>query len=142
MARTLLINQLDKLIVELEKEYNHYITCAKEVKSKIEILKATKEIAGGKSNKVSQKRKYTLMFKRPLKSLLSQVLKESIEEYRSTVDITGRMLILDEQPEVLKTDERYITPVKRALKALIKQDIVLMDIKGTQPETIFWKLKT
>ncbi|MFU2113736.1 hypothetical protein ACLRAI_02615 [[Pasteurella] aerogenes] len=51
MARSLLINQLDKLSVDLEKEYSLYITCAEESNSKIAILRKTKSIAIEQLNK-------------------------------------------------------------------------------------------
>lgn len=141
MARSLLINQLDKLIVDLEKEYRFYITYAEEINSKIAVLRKTKSIAIEKLNKKFPKKEYKRAFKHSLKMLLSQVLKENRDTFLSTVEITEKMLALDGQDTSLKLEEFYITAVKRAFRELLKQDIVLVDKKGRNPNATFWKLK-
>ena len=73
--------------------------------------------------------------------LLSQVLKENRDTFLSTVEITEKMLALNGQDTSLKLEEFYITAVKRAFRELLKQDIVLVDKKGRNPNTTFWKLK-
>ena len=107
MARSLLINQLDKLIVDLEKEYHFYITYAEEINSKIAILRKTKSIAIEKLNKKFPQREYKRAFKHSLKMLLSQVLKENKDTFLSTVEITEKMLALDGQDTSLKLEDIY-----------------------------------